>query len=154
MQPSEDIVHEKGRTTVMVFGTFDMVHPGHEDLFRQARALAPDVRLVVSVARDSAVARIKHTPARQSESARCAAVQANPLVDEAVLGDETGYIGHIAAVAPQIIALGYDQEGEYVRDLERDLHAAGLATRIVRLAAYHPETYKTSKLFDEPDVRR
>lgn len=130
----------------MVFGTFDMVHAGHEDLFRQARALAPGARLIVSVARDSAVARVKGVRARNNESQRLASVQSHPLVDAAVLGDETGYIDHIAAVAPEIIALGYDQEGEYVRDLERDLRAAGLHTRIVRLHAYRPEEYKTSKL--------
>ena len=42
---------------IMVFGTFDIIHAGHEDLFRQARALAEDPHLIVSVARDSAAAR-------------------------------------------------------------------------------------------------
>jgi cytidyltransferase-like protein len=141
-----DEVDERNRTVIMVFGTFDMVHQGHEDLFRQARALAADPFLVVSVARDSAVERIKGVPARYDESARRSLVESNPLVDKAVLGDEVGSIIHIIAAAPDIIALGYDQEGEYVRDLERDLKAAGLPTRVVRLAAYEPEKYKTSKL--------
>ena len=135
-----------GVQTVMVFGTFDMVHDGHADLFRQARALVPTARLVVSVARDSAVARIKASPARNRESVRRAAVEANPLVDVAILGDQAGYINHIIQVAPDIIALGYDQEGEYVRNLEHDLRMAGLSTRIVRLEAHQPEKYKTSKL--------
>ena len=34
-------------TRVMVFGTFDMVHEGHVDLFRQARALAPNPRVLL-----------------------------------------------------------------------------------------------------------
>ena len=37
-------------TRIMVFGTFDMIHAGHEDLFRQARALAKEPYLIVSVA--------------------------------------------------------------------------------------------------------
>jgi cytidyltransferase-like protein len=130
----------------MVFGTFDMIHPGHEDLFRQARALARSPYLIVSLARDSSVARIKGAQARRTETERVALVRAHELVDEAVLGDSSGYMDHIRAVAPDIIALGYDQTGEYVEHLEADLKAAGLTTRIVRLEAHKPEEYKTSKL--------
>lgn len=133
-------------TRIMVFGTFDMVHPGHEDLFRQARALAPQPHLIVSVARDSATARVKGTAPRNSEQARLAALQKHPLVDEALLGDEKGYIEHIVRAKPDIIALGYDQEGEYVEHVAADLAAAGLSARIVRLQPFHPETYKTSRL--------
>lgn len=131
---------------VMVFGTFDMVHQGHESLFLQARALAAHPYLIVSVARDASVARIKGMAPRTSEQERRAVVARHPLVDECVLGDAEGYLPHIAAAKPDIIALGYDQEGEYVDRLEADLRAAGLATRIVRLTAFQPETYKTSKL--------
>ena len=133
-------------TKIMVFGTFDMIHAGHEDLFSQARALAPDPHLIVSLARDASVARIKGASPRHSEGERLTAMQIHPFVDEALIGDEVGYLDHIKKVAPDIIALGYDQSGEYVRDLERDLRAAGLATRVVRLAAFKPEEFKTSKL--------
>jgi FAD synthetase len=133
-------------TRIMVFGTFDMVHPGHEDLFRQARALAPDPHLIVSVARDSVASRIKGAPPRNHEEARRQALAAHPLVDEAVLGDERGYVEHILVAKPDIIALGYDQTGEFVANLAHDLNAAGLWPSIVRLEPFHPETYKTSKL--------
>ena len=133
-------------TRVMVFGTFDMIHPGHEDLFRQARALALDPHLIVSVARDASVSRIKGAPARHGESERVEALRAHELVDEVVLGDAEGYMPHIRAAAPDIIALGYDQGGEYVDNLTRDLAHAGLAVRVVRLQAFKPEAYKTSKL--------
>ena len=135
-------------TKIMIFGTFDMIHAGHEDLFRQARALADDPYLVVSIARDNSVARIKGTAPRHSESERLTAMRSHPFVDEALLGDLSGYIGHIKMIAPDIIALGYDQSGEYVSGLEHDLRAAGLATRTVRLAAFKPEEFKTSKLLD------
>jgi cytidyltransferase-like protein len=133
-------------TKIMVFGTFDMIHAGHEDLFRQARALASDPYLVVSLARDTSVARIKGASPRHSETERLAAMREHPLVDETLLGDPSGYIDHIKAIAPEIIALGYDQSGEYVQDLERDLKAAGLVVRVVRLAPFKPEEFKTSKL--------
>jgi choline-phosphate cytidylyltransferase len=133
-------------TRIMAFGTFDMIHRGHEDLFKQARALAEDPVLIVSVSRDSAARRQKGAAPRRDEAARLADIAAHPLVDEAVLGDEVGYMDHIAEAKPDIIGLGYDQSGEYVENLERDLKAAGLNVRVVRLSAFRPETYKTSKL--------
>ena len=123
-----------------------MLHEGHLDFFRQARSLAPDSALIVSVARDTAVARIKGASPRRSEEKRLALVSACELVDEAVLGDTEGYIAHILEARPEIIALGYDQEGEYVQSLEDDLRRAGLVTTVTRLAAYKPDVYKTSFL--------
>lgn len=131
---------------VMVFGTFDMIHKGHEDFFQQARALADDPHLVVSVARDSAAERHRGFRPTQSEEDRMYMIATHPLVDTAILGDEKGFTEHIVRVNPDIIALGYDQEGEYVENLEKELATAGIAPRIVRLKAFQPETFKTSKL--------
>ena len=130
----------------MVFGTFDMIHEGHEDFFRQARALAPDPYLIVSVARDTSASRIKGASPRHREGERVARVSEHPLVDKAVLGDEVGYLQHIVEEKPDIIALGYDQNGEFVDHLEDDLAREGMSVRVVRLAAHRPDVYKTSKL--------
>jgi FAD synthetase len=133
-------------TRVMVFGTFDIIHPGHEDFFKQARALGSEPYLIVSVARDSAAARMRGVAPRHTETERLSAVSAHPLVDKALIGDEVGYTTHIVAEKPDVIALGYDQKGEYVEHLEHDLRQAGLSPVIVRLKPYKPELYKTSKL--------
>lgn len=133
-------------TRIIVFGTFDSLHEGHLDMFRQARALAPDAHLIVSIARDSAVRRVKGRAPRHSEDERLARVRRCALVDEALLGDEAGYIAHIRDARPDIVALGYDQEGEYVRHLERDLTEAGIGAKVVRLRGYKPDVFKTSKL--------
>ncbi len=133
-------------TKIMVFGTFDMIHAGHEDFFRQARELGEEPFLIVSVARDSAALRHRGFAPQRDENARQALLAAHPLVDRAVLGDEEGYVEHIVREAPDIIALGYDQDGEYVGSLESDLRDAGLTVRIVRLEPFQPETFKTSKL--------
>jgi cytidyltransferase-like protein len=134
-------------TRIMVFGTFDMIHDGHENLFKQARSLAPDPFLIVSVARDAVVERVKGRKSRNSEDERLRAIQNNPLVDLGVLGDERGYMSHIVEANPDIIALGYDQEGEYVDRLEQSLHEAGMITKIVRLKSFKPEIFKTSALY-------
>lgn len=133
-------------TKIMVFGTFDMIHPGHEDLFRQARSLASDPHLIVSVARDEVSSRIKGFKPRNDEKERLHALAENPLVDDVVLGDEADYMAHIKEARPDIIALGYDQSGEFVEHLAADLKKAGLDTSLVRMQPYEPETYKTSKL--------
>ena len=79
----------RGMTRIMVFGTFDMIHAGHEDFFRQARALAKESYFIVSVARDANVERIKGKKPRNSEIARQAALAGHALVDEVVLGMRT-----------------------------------------------------------------
>ncbi len=131
---------------IMIFGTFDMIHQGHEDFFRQARALANDPYLIVSIARDSATARIKGVSPRNTEDSRLATVRKHTLVDEAVLGDEKGFMPHILQMRPDIIALGYDQAGEYVDRLDTELQTRGLSIRIVRLLPYKEHIFKTSKL--------
>ncbi|MDZ4226859.1 MAG: hypothetical protein U1D26_00080, partial [Patescibacteria group bacterium] len=90
--------------------------------------------------------RIKGARPRHKENERLALVGAHPMVDEAILGDEEGYMAHIRASSPDIIALGYDQEGEYVECLERDLAEANMQTKVVRLQPHNPDTFKTSKL--------
>ena len=131
---------------IMIFGTFDMIHKGHEDFFRQARALAREPYLIVSVARDDVVTRIKSATPHNSESARLQSLKAHPLVDRALLGDEKGYMEHIIREKPDVIALGYDQRGEFVEQLEQDLIRVGLKTKVVRLRSHKPEIYKTSKV--------
>lgn len=133
-------------TRIMVFGTFDMVHLGHVDFFRQARALAPEPYLIVSVARDAITTRLKGARPQRKEHERLALVERNTYVDEAILGQDDGYIEHILEANPAIIALGYDQEGEYVSNLEKDLRNAGANIRIVRMKPFKEDVYKTSKL--------
>src|ERR1043166_1725145 len=82
-------------TRIMVFGTFDIIHPGHEDFFQQARSLDPKPYLIVSVARESAVERNKGQKPRNSEAQRLSSVLKHRLVDDAILGDEKGYLAHI-----------------------------------------------------------
>lgn len=131
---------------VMVFGTFDILHEGHLDFFRQARALVSDPQLIVSIARDSSTERIKGERPKNNELFRMKYVEESELVDEVLLGDKDGFIEHIISARPDVIALGYDQESEYVRDLQAELSKSGLETRIVRLKPFKPDIYKSSKL--------
>lgn len=130
----------------MVFGTFDLIHPGHIDFFKQARRLAKNVFLIVSVARDVNVSKIKlHNP-RQSEYKRAKALKKIWLVDKVVLGGKKDYLPHILKERPDIIALGYDQKA-YTQNLKKKLESNGLKIIVRRLKSFKPKLYKSGKIF-------
>ncbi len=125
-----------------------MVHPGHENFFQQARSLAKkgtDPFLIVSLAREKNVKRIKGKLPTKSEQDRKQLLSSHDLIDKVVLGAVGDHIPHIVKENPDIIALGYDQTA-YVEGLRSALKAAGLNAKVVRLKPFHPQKYKTSLL--------
>lgn len=130
-------------TRILVFGTFDYLHPGHINFFKQARSLARNPFLIVSVARNINVKRIKGKQPENIEKDRLALIKSCRLVDLAVLGDKTQYLSHILKLQPQIIALGYDQIA-YTQNLQLELKKLGLEVKVVRLKAFKAKHHKTS----------
>jgi len=139
------IENEKKKIKVLVFGTFDCLHPGHLDFFRQAKELGDE--LIVGIGRDKVVTEIKKRPARQNEMIRLAAVQACTLVEKGLLLpiDPAERFSWIKKINPGIIALGYDQTA-FTDHLDADLQKHGIPCKVVRLNAFHPEKYKSSKM--------
>lgn len=129
---------------VLLFGTFDILHPGHEDLFRQARAMGDEVHVIL--ARDVTVQQVKGRPPLNDEAARQAAL--STLVDNVYLGSLTDKYAAIRDIAPDIILLGYDQE-VFVDKLAATLADWGMDTKIVRATPFHPEKYKSSLLREQ-----
>lgn len=129
---------------VLVFGTFDVLHPGHVSFLKQA--LAHGDYLVVSLARDSFVRSRKGRDPVHTESQRIDQLRQSGLVREVHLADEQpGTYSIVNLVGPASICLGYDQH-ELADDLRRWLQEEGLAIRIVTLKPYRPDRYKSSKL--------
>ena len=93
--------------TVMIFGTFDIVHRGHLNLFKQARKFAD--RLVVVLARDARVKSIKNKESIYNEKERKLFLEQIRLVDQVVLGDKKDVYKIIQKIRPDVIVLGYDQ---------------------------------------------
>lgn len=133
------------KVKIMVFGTFDIVHKGHVHFFGQARKLAKNPFLIVSIARDANVTRIKGKKPVHNERLRLQTVKKNTLVDRVVLGAMHNYLAHIVKEKPGIIALGYDQKN-YTEGLREKLAQKGLAVKVVKLKPHRPHIYKTSKL--------
>tara|TARA_Y100000310_G_C20436083_1_gene693787 strand:+ start:226 stop:633 length:408 start_codon:yes stop_codon:yes gene_type:complete len=131
----------------MAFGTFDVLHPGHVSYLQQAKELGAE--LVVVIARDETVEKIKGKKPVFSEEGRKYLVDALSCVDRTVMGHD--YIADkteiVKEVNPDIIALGYDQRPTE-EALQKELSSAGWNGKIVRLQSKNPEQFKTSKLRD------
>jgi len=129
---------------VIVFGTFDIFHEGHKEFFRQARRHGDFLRVVV--ARDANVEKIKGQRPGNSEQFRIAEIIKSDLADEVTLGSLDDRYESIKEFRPNVICLGYDQEVDMVQ-LKKILNELCLKnTLIVRLKAFHPEKYKSSRL--------
>lgn len=136
---------QKTKVKILVFGTFDGLHKGHLDFFKQARKLAERSFLIVSVARDKNVKRIKGQAPKLGEEKRLALIKKCILVNRAVLAGLENYLPHILKESPNIIALGYDQKA-YVKNLKEDLKNKGLIVKIMRLKSYKEHIYKNHLL--------
>ena len=129
--------------TVMCFGTFDLIHLGHLDYFKQAKQFGDF--LVVVIARDKTALKTKGRLPKYSEEERLAKVANLGLVNKVVLGNVDDVYKVIKDEQPDIIALGYDQKF-FVDKLKQKLEDFGLDSSIVRMKAFKPEKYKSSKL--------
>jgi FAD synthetase len=120
--------------TVMVFGTFDLLHPGHLHYLSRARALGD--RLIVVVGRDESVRRIKGRTPVLGERDRLLILKALRSVDAAVLGNRIiareDAFRIIGKHRPDIIALGHDQWAS-AASLGKWLRRNGLKAKVVRI---------------------
>lgn len=131
--------------TVLAFGTFDHFHPGHAAYLKQAASLGDD--LIVVIARDINVERIKNKQVRQTEKDRRVEVmkflKSEKIKNKVVLGLKGNRLAVLKKYQPDIIALGYDQQVDE-KALQAGLLALDLKTKIKRLKSYYPEKYKSS----------
>lgn len=123
-------------TRVLVFGTFDYLHPGHVFVLSEAAKLGDE--LFVVVARDKNVEKIKRIRPTHNEEERAAAIEALDYVSDVRLGyEEWGkHLQVLEDVQPDIIVLGYDQKAVIPEG----------PWKVVRLEAFEPHKYKSSLL--------
>ncbi len=138
-----------GMKTVMVFGTFDILHPGHLSLFRQAKRHGKI--LVAVVARGTTSARIKGRAPFHTERERKKNLEHIRDIDRVLLGDTKDMYRVIRRLQPDVIALGYDQKF-FVKELQKIVHEFSKPPRIVRLRPYQAGRYKTKKIRGYLDI--
>lgn len=129
--------------TVLVTGTFDFFHAGHLYLLKNAKKYGD--RLVVVLARDKTVVRIKGRKPLHTEKERKQILESIGIVDKAILGDQKDPYKVIRAVKPDIICLGYDQQHTFALELKEELGRRGMKTKVVQLKPYAPQRIKSSK---------
>lgn len=129
---------------VMVFGTFAILHPGHLYFLKQAKKYGD--YLIVVVARDVTVQKIKKFLPKLNEKERLQMINALNLVDKAVLGDEVNWYKVILKYKPDVICLGYDQK--IPADFRERLKKMKISAKVYRLKSCKPEKYKSSKLLN------
>ena len=140
----EKVIRQR-RTRIMVFGTFDGLHKGHISFFKQAKSFIKNSFLIVSIARDKNVLKIKGKLPFLNEKERMILVRKCKLVDKVVLSGLKNHIPHIVKEKPDIIALGYDQKF-YIKNLKKDLENKGVLVQIKRLKPYKQKIYKNHLL--------
>jgi len=134
---------DKANKKIMVFGTFDIFHKGHENFLEQAKKYGDF--LCVVVGRDKTVSKVKGYMPKYSEKKRMSVVKKSSLADEVVLGGLNDKYEVVREYKPDIICLGYDQKF-FIDELRKELDKSGLQkTKIIRLKSYKPEIYKSSK---------
>lgn len=125
---------------VIVFGTFDLIHPGHIHMLKEAKEYGEF--LIVVVARDNTVCDVKGRKPMFDEETRKRHVEDLKIANKVRLGCLGDHYQAISEEKPDIIALGYDQQvfvDNLTKVVEEDV-------QIVRLAPFLEKKYKSSIL--------
>lgn len=122
-----------------------MLHLGHVRFLEEAKkAGGENAQLVVIVARDNTVQKIKGRKPVMSESQRRTLVESLKVVDEAVLGFENFDIGMVIdRIKPDIIALGYDQAAMEKQVCEY-IAKRRLNVRVIRVGKFEADELDSS----------
>lgn len=129
--------------TVMIFGTFDIVHAGHINLFKQAKQLGDHV--IAVIARDKRVADLKGRKPIHSESERRDFLKHIDLLDRVILGSRKDVYMVIKKYKPDYILLGYDQK-HFVDSLTEYIAKYHMPTLVKRARTFKAHTLKSGKI--------
>lgn len=143
------------RTVVLATGTFDLLHYGQVYYLTEAKkAGGKNAKLIVVVARDGTVEKLKGSRPIIPEDQRRAVVEALKVVDGAILGrEELDMLGIIESVKPDMIAVGHDQT--YIEEeLRRCVTERGLRIQIVKIGRFGEEDINSSSKIKRKIIER
>lgn len=138
--------HFQGRfmKKVLVFGTFDHLHPGHHFFLDQAAGLAP--YLIAVVARDIFIEQTKGIRPSENEDIRLERVAQLDIVSRVVLSDnKPGSYGVLRREEPDIICLGHDQT-DLRKNLKEWLTDNKIKIELSEAPPFRRDLYKSSLL--------
>ncbi len=126
---------------VLVFGTFDHIHPGHIYFLNEAKKLG---NLTISVASDESVSSRKKIKPLKSTSSRIKDLKSLKISNEIISGDKKlGNWSTLKKINPDIVAIGYDQKELEIalKDLKKKNN---FKFTIKKISAKNPEKYHSS----------
>ena len=128
---------------VLVFGVFDLLHPGHLYFLRQAKKYGDE--LVVIVARDAMVKKIKGRLPYFTEAERLSLISSLAIVTKASLGDSPGRWSMIQKWKPRVVCIGHDQSKDHP-GVKAQFSKLKQQPRIIQIKAFHRHRYRSSVL--------
>ena len=142
---SDYILTEKGRKNIKVVltgGVYDIIHPGHIHTLKNSKQEGD--LLIVSIARDNRVIKIKGRKPINNERRRTILVSSIRYVDFTLLGSKGDIFGVVKKIKPNIITIGYDQTHQ-ISELRRRVKINNLSIKIKKLDSPIPHV-KSSNL--------
>ena len=142
---SNYILTEKGRKNIKVVltgGVYDIIHPGHIHTLKNSKQEGD--LLIVSIARDNRVIKIKGRKPINNEKRRTILVSSIRYVDFTLLGSKGDIFGVVKKIKPNIITIGYDQTHQ-ISELRRRVKINNLSIKIKKLDSPIPHV-KSSNL--------
>ncbi|MFC1802339.1 adenylyltransferase/cytidyltransferase family protein [Thermoproteota archaeon] len=132
-------------TTVLAAGVFDLLHYGHIRYLEEAKKTGGEnSRLVVIVARDETVRRLKRSDPIIPEDQRRAVIEALKVVDEALLGFEDIDLDRvIQQVKPDIVVVGHDQQAIQAQ-VEKIRKARELDLKLIQISQFGEDDLNSS----------
>jgi FAD synthetase len=131
-------------TTVAVVGCFDILHPGHLRLLKEAKKHGD--KLVVILACDANILRRTKSLPFFNQHDRKQMLESLRMVDEVVFGAKKGRYGILNRIKPDVFVVGYDQN-VVVEELNDFFSRNKRRFKIVRLKkGLNPEKFKSHKL--------
>lgn len=145
----------RNQKVVLASGVFDLIHLGHVRFLEEAkRAGGKNAKLIVIVARDGNVEKMKGRKPIMSEDQRRALVESLKVVDEAVLGYEKFDLGEvIEKIKPNVIALGYDQ-AEMEEEVKKHIAIRKLPVEVVSIGRFGENALDSSSKIKQKIIEK
>ena len=128
---------EKQKKIVLASGAFDLVHYAHIRFLEEAKKVGgKNAHLIVVVARDKTIMKLKGKKPIIPEDQRRAIVESLKPVDEAILGyEDLSFIDTIKKLNPDIIAFGYDQSS-IEEEVMKVIQSGKLKVQVIRIGHF------------------
>lgn len=135
------------RIKVLVGGVFDLLHVGHVHFLTEAKKMGDE--LIVIVAHDETVKRLKGRPPVNSMEDRAELLRALKPVDKVYIGApaEISY-ELVKEIDPDVIVLGPDQNFD-INEMKERLREHGINAEVMKIPfLYRSDIAKTSKIIE------